>query len=176
MSTSIPSRPRFSGPKSVRITIIATEYNDRLVEALLENTVEELEAIYSRIKIETLRVPGSFEIPVCLENYLDTVKENVAPQAIIALGVIIRGKTAHGDNVAESVTQALQDQAVRHKIPIINEVLIVDDKKQAFARCVSTKLNRGVEAARTAMKMVQLFHKIETKTGKVSMRMHPSKA
>lgn len=177
MATNIPSRPRFSGPKTVRISIIASEYNEKLVNALIENTEEELTAILSQVKIEIYRVPGAFEIPAAVEHHLDTVKKGQEPNAIICLGVLIRGKTLHADLVAQSVTNALQEQAVRHTIPLINEVLLVDDKKQAYARCVSAKLNRGVEAARSAMSMVQAFHNMDSASGtKISMRMHPSQA
>ena len=80
--------------------------------------------------------------------------------AVIALGVIIRGETEHGDLVGASVTDALQNIAVTHGIPVVHEVLLMDNEEQAEARCMGGEINRGAEAARVAAEMVSLFKKM----------------
>jgi 6,7-dimethyl-8-ribityllumazine synthase len=80
---------------------------------------------------------------------------------VIALGLIIRGSTAHADLVAESVTTSLQQLAVDHRVPIIHEVLLVDDEKQAYARCIGANINRGREAARAATSMIDIFQELD---------------
>jgi 6,7-dimethyl-8-ribityllumazine synthase len=87
---------------------------------------------------------------------------------IIALGLIIRGDTHHADLVASSVTQALQNLAVQHCLPVIHEVLLVEDEKQAHARCIAASMNRGREAARAAAGMIDVFSEIEKSTPKLS--------
>jgi 6,7-dimethyl-8-ribityllumazine synthase len=80
---------------------------------------------------------------------------------VIALGLIIRGSTEHGDLVASSVTNALQGLAVKSLRPIIHEVLLVEDEKQAYARCIGSQLNRGKEAARAAAAIIDIFQELD---------------
>lgn len=129
-------------------------YNEQYTNALVQNTKEELALILPNTQLDIARVPGAFEIPVACEHLLSG---DNPPDAIIALGVIIQGQTKHAGMVAEAVTNNLLTMAVRHKKPIIHEVLLVDDEKQAYARCIATNLNRGREAARSAHTMIELF-------------------
>lgn len=154
MSTALPARPRAVAVHKSHITIVASIYNEQYTDALLENAKEELAYILPNTKLDIARVPGAFEIPVACELLLSG---ETPPDAIIALGVIIQGQTKHAGMVAESVTNALQDMAIRHKKPVIHEVLLVEDEKQAYARCMSANLNRGREAARSAHTMIELF-------------------
>lgn len=156
MSTALPPKPRIIGPR-VRVCIVAAKYNEQFADALVDNTVAELGELMPATRIDLIRVPGAFEVPVAAA----TVLQRLRPAAVIGLGVIIRGATAHADLVARSVTDALQSLAVQHKIPVINEVLLVDDEKQAYARCIGANLNRGREAARAAASMVDVFHELD---------------
>lgn len=156
MSTILPPRPRHVGSK-VRICVVASRYNEEFTDALVENAIEELGVLIPQSRVDLVRVPGAFEIPVTISNVL--IREQ--PACIIALGLIIRGATAHADLVAESVTASLQSMAVTHIVPIINEVLLVDDEKQAYARCVGASLNRGREAARAAASIIDVFQEME---------------
>ena len=156
MSTALPPKPRIIGPR-VRVCIVAAKYNEQFADALVENTVAELGELMPATRIDLIRVPGAFEVPVVAA----TVIQRLRPAAVIGLGVIIRGATAHADLVARSVTDALQGLAVQHRIPVINEVLLVEDEKQAYARCIGANLNRGREAARAAASMVDVFHEID---------------
>jgi 6,7-dimethyl-8-ribityllumazine synthase len=72
-------------------------------------------------------------------------------QAIIALGVILEGETAHARLIADSVTRALLEISLEHRIPVVHEVLLVRDKIQAEERCMHATNNRGTEAARAAI-------------------------
>ena len=157
MSTALPPRPRQISPTKAQICIVASQYNLEFTNALVENAQNELSSIIPHARISVVRVPGAFEIPVACSAILES---DDRPIALIALGLIIRGKTQHGDLVAESVTNSLQQLACDTKIPIIHEVLLVDDEKQAYARCVGSQLNRGREAARSAHTMIELFSEL----------------
>lgn len=166
MSTALPARPRSAPTQKVRIAIVASLYNEQYTQALVDNVKEELAAILPNAQLDIARVPGAFEIPVACEVLLDG---QTPPDAVIALGVIIQGKTKHACMVAESVTASLQEMAIRHKKPVIHEVLLLDDEKQAYARCMAAKLNRGVEAARAAHSMLELFQAMSMEKNKKHM-------
>ena len=152
MSTALQPKPRIIGHK-VRICIVASNYNEKFTDSLVENCIEELGDIIPMSRIDLIRVPGAFEIPVAVAAVIDREEIN----CIIALGLIIRGDTGHGDLVAASVTESLQSLALKRIVPIIHEVLLVEDEKQAYARCIATAKNRGCEAARAAASIIDVF-------------------
>lgn len=156
MSSALPPKPRIVGPK-VRICIVASKYNEQFTDALVENTIEELGELVPQGRVDLIRVPGAFEIPVMIASIL----ERDPPACVIALGLIIRGATEHADMVASSVTYTLQQLAIQSLRPVIHEVLLVTDEKQAYARCIGAQLNRGREAARAAASMIDIFQELD---------------
>lgn len=156
MSSALPPKPRIIGPK-VRICIVASKYNEQFTDALVENAIEELGELVPQGRVDLIRVPGAFEIPVMIASVLD----RDPPACVIALGVIIRGATEHADMVANSVTYTLQQLAIQSLRPVIHEVLLVADEKQAYARCIGGQLNRGREAARAAASMIDIFQELD---------------
>lgn len=165
MSNALPPKPRIIGPK-VRICIIASKYNEKYADALVENAIEELGELVPQGRIDLIRVPGAFEIPVMVASVLD----RDPPACVIALGLIIRGATGHADLVGRSVTDALQRLAVESQRPIIHEVLLLDDEKQAYARCIGANLNRGREAARAAAAMIDVFQEMDRSIPRKSIK------
>jgi len=156
MSSALPPKPRVVGQK-IRICIVASKYNEQFTDALVENAIEELGEVMPNARIDLIRVPGVFEIPVTVEAVLD----REAPTVVIALGLVIRGATAHADLISRSVTDGLQQIAIDRRRPVIHEVLLVEDEKQAYARCIGANLNRGREAARATAAMVEVFQELE---------------
>ena len=156
MSNSLPPKPRIVGPK-VRICIVASKYNEQFTDALVDHTIAELGELVPQGRVDLIRVPGAFEIPVMVASVLD----RDPPACVIALGLIIRGSTSHAELVASSVSDALQRLAVESLRPIIHEVLLVDDEKHAYARCIGSQLNRGREAARAAAAMIDVFQELD---------------
>ena len=108
------------------------------------------------ITVPVYRVPGAFEIPVCAKHLI----ENNPNDAIIALGVIIKGETDHAELVGASVTTSLQNLALANNIPIIHEVLLTENREQAVERCQGDK-DRGKEAAKAAITMSELFSSLK---------------
>ena len=150
-SNSLAPKPRSIGTRRT-ISIVASLYNDELVNSLLNSTIEELRRIMPSITVPVYRVPGAFEIPVCAKHLI----ENNTNDALIALGVIIKGETDHADLIGSSVTTSLQNLALANNIPIIHEVLLTENREQAVERCQGAK-NRGLEAAKAAITMAELF-------------------
>ncbi|MEM6280414.1 MAG: 6,7-dimethyl-8-ribityllumazine synthase [Verrucomicrobiota bacterium] len=158
MAKSAPESPAPS-LRDGRVSIVASRYNSEYTDALVEASSETLEKLAPGLEIEVRRVPGAFEIPVVVEAIACGEEP---PLAILALGVIIRGSTAHADLIAQSITKTLQETSVSHLIPVIHEVLLVDTAEQAEARSLGDELNRGREAAEAAISMIEIMDDLIT--------------
>jgi len=133
--------------------IVASRYNYEYVQGLIENVKKEMTVLSPGAAITVHEVPGAFEIPLIVQE----VAARGSVEAILALGVIIQGETEHARLIAQAVTDSLQRLGLHYKVPVIHGVLLVADEKQARARCLEGELNRGVEAARAAVRMSQLI-------------------
>ena len=100
-------------------------------------------------------VPGAFEIPLVVQELAS--KEDAEIDAIIALGVILQGDTDHAEFIGRSVTDALQQIALNHRIPVIHQVLSCKDEAQARIRCLDPQYSRGLEAAKAAISISALL-------------------
>jgi 6,7-dimethyl-8-ribityllumazine synthase len=158
MSKSVPVRPHVAAAKR-RFAIVASQFNARYVQGLVDHAEEELRSLALSPAISIHRVPGSFEIPVVVRELARKRKNN----AIIACGVIMRGETSHAKNLSRSVTDALQRIAVDYGVPVINVVLSFDNEDQARERCLENRINRGSEAARTAVEMANVMSELRRK-------------
>ena len=105
--------------------------------------------------VEIIRVPGAFEIPVVAAALSRRLTPRVS--AILCLGVILRGATSHAQQVGESVSQALLSIQMHTLIPVIHEVLLLENEQQAKERCLDPQRNRGLEAAQTALTMAKVM-------------------
>ncbi len=156
MSTELPSRTR-SLHSAAHVTIVASTYNEKYTSALLENCLAELRESGDRISVEIVRVPGAFEVPVTVKRAIVRPGRNAQPDVVIALGVILRGSTAHADLIGTAITNQLLSISCDTLTPVVHEVLLLNDEQQAFARCIASALNRGREAARAAVAMLNML-------------------
>jgi len=141
--------------------IVASRYNAHYVDAMLRAAKAELwRAEVSRIQI--VRVPGAYEIPIAAKSLARRSTLNAPLAAIICLGVILRGETVHAAHIGEAVSRALMEIQLAHEIPVIHEVLLLENEEQAAARCLNPKNNRGTEAAQAALAMARVMKKLNT--------------
>ena len=158
MSKTVPPRPVIIDGKRTFI-IVASQFNARYVEGLVDHAKQELHVLVPSAAISVQRVPGAFEIPVVVGELASKGMAN----ALIACGVILKGKTDHAQNLSRSVTDALQRVAIGHGVPVINAVLSFDNETQARDRCLGSEINRGTEAARAAVEIANVMSKLRGK-------------
>lgn len=136
----------------VRIAMVASKYNSRFVNGMLKAAQATLAKAGAEVLV--VRVPGAFEIPVVAA---ELARATDRPAAVICLGVILRGATHHAQTICDAITQSLARLQVDSGVPIIHEVLMVENAQQARERCLDPEHNRGVEAAQTALEMVEVM-------------------
>ncbi|MDN5861848.1 MAG: 6,7-dimethyl-8-ribityllumazine synthase [Salinisphaera sp.] len=142
-----------------RFAVVATRWNDFVVDALLESALAVLaDCGIEEDAITVVRVPGAFELPlVC-----DRLAESRDYDAVIALGAVIRGETPHFDYVAGECARGLAASAVEYGVPITFGVITADTVEQAEARAQSgEERNKGAEAASAAAEMVSLLRQLD---------------
>jgi 6,7-dimethyl-8-ribityllumazine synthase len=139
--------------KDFKIDIAVSEWNTDITDALLQGSLDILKALgKSEEDISILKVPGSFELPVAAKMLL---KKNNS-DAVICLGCVIKGDTSHDEYINQAVANGLTQLSILSGRPVIFGVLTVNNKKQALERAGGKHGNKGVEAAVTAVTMVQL--------------------
>ena len=131
--------------------IVASRYNVRYVDAMLRAARTELARVGAAIQV--VRVPGAYEIPVVVVRLARASQPPLA--GIICLGVILRGATTHAQHIGEAVSEALMRIQIQFEVPVIHEVLLLENEAQARERCLGEEINRGTEAARVAIRMIQ---------------------
>ena len=159
MANLISPRPRTVAGTKRHFPIVASQFNPTYVQGLVDHVTAELRTLAPGTSMSLLQVPGAFEIPLVVRELAMQKRGD----AIIAIGVILKGKTDHAENLSRSVTDALQRIAVTHGIPIINAVLTFDDEDQARERCLENEINRGTEAARAAAEIANVMSKLRSR-------------
>jgi 6,7-dimethyl-8-ribityllumazine synthase len=131
--------------------IVASKYNSKFVDAMLRAAKAEILRAGGKLKI--VRVPGAYEIPVVAKRLARAGDVS----AILCLGVILRGQTVHAAHIGDAVSRALMDIQLAHEVPVIHEVLLLENEEQARVRCLGKTHNRGTEAAQTALEMARVM-------------------
>ena len=139
----------------LKITIVAGQWHEEITNGLLAGARRALAA--ANVDVTEVRVPGSFELPVASKAALDA-----GADAVVALGVIIRGGTPHFEYVSDAATSGLTQVSILTGKPVGFGVLTLDDEQQGLDRAglPGSKEDKGVEAAEAAVATALLLREI----------------
>jgi 6,7-dimethyl-8-ribityllumazine synthase len=137
--------------------IVASRFNDFVVKALLEGAIEAIRRHGGDAgAVDLVWVPGSYEIPVVARELALSGRYD----ALICLGAVIRGATAHFDYVAGGAAGGISNVALETGVPVIFGVITTESIEQAIERAGTKMGNKGFEAAVSAMEMADLMAKL----------------
>jgi len=146
--------------KGFRFAIVASRWNDSIVSRLIDGAHDALKELSAdENTFEIFRVPGSFEIPLCALKAAESGKFD----AVICLGVIIRGETPHFDYIATETVRGIGEAALKTGVPLLFGVITADNIDQAIDRAGEKLSNKGFEAARAAVELANLYQEVFAK-------------
>lgn len=145
-------------PDGARFAVVAARFNEAITQRLLEGALDAFARHGADSDaVDTVWCPGAFEIPLVAQ----AVAESDRYDAVVCLGAVIRGATAHFDYVASGVASGCQQAALSTGVPVLFGVLTVDTLDQAWERAGTKAGNKGAEAASGAIEMVNLLRALE---------------
>ena len=131
-----------------RILIISTSWNQEIIDVMKEDAISNLQK-YNVNKIDSIEVPGAFELSQAAEKFIESY------DAVLALGTIIKGETYHFEVLAHETARSLSQVSISNKKPVIFGVLTTNNELQAKQRAQV----KGSEYAKSLLKMIDLFSK-----------------
>lgn len=134
-----------------KILVIEARYYEAISDALLEGTLDALQA--AKAEITKVTVPGALEVPHVIA-YAEAASAGF--DGYVALGCVIRGETTHYDYVCQESARALMDLAVNQQLAIGNGIITVENEDQAWARADKAKKDKGGFAANAVLKMINI--------------------
>ena len=147
--------------KGFTVAIIAARFNGEIVNNLLQGAINTLsDHGVDEQSIDTIYVPGAFEIPMAALHLAKTKKYS----AIISLGCVIRGDTPHFEFVAGECARGILDVSLSTGVPVIFGVLTTDTPEQAQQRSQLSGDNKGIDCALCALEMSNTLKQIQTTT------------
>ncbi|MFN2268193.1 MAG: 6,7-dimethyl-8-ribityllumazine synthase [Desulfonatronovibrio sp.] len=144
--------------KGLKIAIVASRFNDFIVDRLVGGAVDYL--VRHGINSDDLticKIPGAFELPIVVKKLAKTDKYH----GIICLGAVIRGATPHFDFVASEATKGIAQTSMDTGVPVGFGLLTTDTLEQAIERAGSKAGNKGVEAAAALLETVRVLEQVD---------------
>lgn len=141
----------------MKIALVVSRFNEEITAKLLRGAEECLERHGAdRKDWSVFFCPGAFELP----QVADKLAGTKGWDAIVCLGVVIRGETPHFEYVAGGSVYGIQQVALKHGVPVLFGVLTTENEQQALARAGGDRGNKGWDATRAAIEMVARFRSI----------------
>jgi len=130
-----------------RILIISANYYPKISEKLKKSAKN----VITEKNCTVIDVPGIFEIPVIISKNINNF------DGFIALGCVIKGQTSHFELISKATIDALMNLSIEHKKPIGNGIIACLNEKQAFERAETNRKNKGGEAAKAVLSVLEIF-------------------
>ncbi len=144
--------------KGISIAIVFGKFNSFIGDKLLDGALNAFEQLGGdSSKLDVFKVPGSYEIAGLCRKIISQNKYN----AIVCLGVIIRGQTPHFEYVASNTSKAIMELSLQGPIPVIYGLITADDMDQAIDRAGTKSGNKGYDAILTAVEMASIYAQIK---------------
>ncbi len=141
----------------LRFAIVASRFNESIVERLIDGaTGTLLQHGVDAARLQLVRVPGAYDLPLVVRK----IAESGRADAVIALGAVIRGETAHFEYIAAACAEGLSRVANDTGIPVSFGVLTTDSEEQALERAGGVHGNKGADAAEAAIRLASLMRKL----------------
>ena len=157
MSTQVPQFVAPSIGKKARIAIAAARFNSEIVDELLAGCLGRLAELgVAQERVEVVRVPGAFELPVTAKAFARTGRF----AAVICLGAVVRGEMPHFEYVAGEAARGLQEVAIWENLPVIFGVLTTHTQEQALDRIGGKHGHAGQRSAEVAVEMIGVLESI----------------
>ena len=141
---------------SIKISIVASQFNEIIVESLIKSSIETLEKNGYQSDPEIFKVPGAYELPLAVKN----IAHKKQPNVIIALGAIVRGATPHFDYIAAETSLGLMQVSLEFNIPVGFGVLTCDTMEQAIERSGYGSGNKGIESTEAVLGMIEFLENL----------------
>ncbi|MEO6334970.1 MAG: 6,7-dimethyl-8-ribityllumazine synthase [Pyrinomonadaceae bacterium] len=156
--------------KGFRFAIVVSRWNDFLTSKLLEGALDALESTGAEEGgVEVFKVPGSFELPLTALK----AAQSGDFDAVIAIGVVIRGETPHFDYVAGQAASGIAQAAMQTGVPVVFGVVTTETVEQAINRSGVKAGNKGYEAAMSAVEIVNLYAEMVERNSKGQDKVFP---
>lgn len=140
--------------KDIHIAIVSSAFRAEVADNLERKALQTFTTRGLKPEqVSVVRVPGALEIPLLVKQ----LARSRTYDAIITFGAIVKGKTYHFEQIADECIRGCMDASWEYAIPVIFEVLAVYDLKDALDRATREEENKGVEAAETALQMIELM-------------------
>lgn len=143
--------------KGLKIAIVATRFNDFIVDRLVGGAQDYLERHgLDTANITIVRIPGAFEMPLVCQKLVNSGKYD----GVLALGAVIRGGTPHFDYVCAEASKGIAQAMLQHSMPVGFGLLTCDNIEQAIERAGSKAGNKGVEAAAAMLETIRVMEQL----------------
>ncbi len=145
--------------QGLRVAIVASRWNDFVTSRLISGALDALERLGAASEaVSIVKVPGSFELPMAARRVAASGKHD----AVICLGVIIRGETSHNEYIAAEVFKGIAQISLETNLPITLGVVTADNLEQAIDRAGAKSGNKGFEAAMAAVELANLYRDLDS--------------
>ena len=144
--------------QGLRMALIVSRFNSFLTEQLVKGAVDAFVRLGGDEKdLLLVRVPGAYEIPLVAK----TLAAKKSVDAVVALGAVVQGATAHADLINQATAKAFEEISVETGVPVLDGVVSAENLEQAVERCGTKQGNKGFSAMQSAVEMVNVLKSFE---------------